>query len=110
MCGIAGFFGAPKAPLQARALLQNMVAAIGHRGPDEQGWFHEGEAGLGHARLSILDLAGGHQPMANADGSIWISFNGEVFNFVELRQELIARGRVFRTTSDTEVILQLYEE
>ncbi|HML14234.1 MAG TPA: asparagine synthase (glutamine-hydrolyzing) [Xanthobacteraceae bacterium] len=110
MCGIAGYFGRPSAAVSARALLRRMIGAVAHRGPDAQGFFVADEIGFGHARLSILDLTSGHQPMANADQSVWITFNGEIFNYVELREELIARGRRFATTSDTEVILQLYEE
>jgi asparagine synthase (glutamine-hydrolysing) len=110
MCGIAGFYGPPKPPLAARALLSGMVGAIGYRGPDEQGWYHDGPVGLGHARLSIVDLAGGRQPMANGDGTVWVCFNGEIFNHVELKKQLIGRGRRFRTTSDTEVLLQAYAE
>jgi asparagine synthase (glutamine-hydrolysing) len=110
MCGIAGFFGRPGAGMPARTLLRRMIGAIAHRGPDAQDFFVGDEMGLGHARLSILDLQTGQQPMANANKSLWISFNGEIFNYVELRDELIARGRRFATHSDTEVILQLYEE
>jgi asparagine synthase (glutamine-hydrolysing) len=110
MCGIAGFFGRPNPAVPARALVRRMIGAVAHRGPDAQGFFVDDEIGLGHARLSILDLASGQQPMANADKSVWISFNGEIFNYVELRDELVARGRRFATTSDTEVILQLYAE
>jgi asparagine synthase (glutamine-hydrolysing) len=110
MCGIAGFFGRPSPSVPARALVRRMIGAVAHRGPDAQGFFVDNEIGLGHARLSILDLASGQQPMANADKSVCISFNGEIFNYVELREELIARGRRFATTSDTEVILHLYDE
>jgi asparagine synthase (glutamine-hydrolysing) len=110
MCGITGFFGRPDGALPAAALLGRMVSAIAHRGPDASGIFVTEGAGLGHARLSIIDLASGAQPMANADGTIHLSFNGEIFNYIELRRDMIARGRVFRTESDTEVILQLYEE
>jgi asparagine synthase (glutamine-hydrolysing) len=109
MCGIAGFCGQwDKAPAQAD-VVKRMVAAITHRGPDAQGIHVEDKVGFGHARLSIIDLASGAQPMLNADGSVWITFNGEIFNYVELRRDLIARGHRFRTDSDTEVILQLYE-
>ena len=109
MCGIAGFHGRPGLPV-AETLLAAMIGAIAHRGPDAQG-LHVGQGvGLAHARLSIIDLAGGAQPMANEDGTVWITFNGEIFNYVELRDELIARGHRFRTASDTEVILQLYDE
>jgi asparagine synthase (glutamine-hydrolysing) len=109
MCGICGVF--EEAGEQAdRQLLATMVAAIRHRGPDDWGTYCQGQAGLGHARLSIIDLSGGSQPMATSDGTLWISFNGEIFNYVELRQELIERGHRFATHSDTEVILHLYQE
>ena len=87
-----------------------MIHAIRHRGPDENGFVCRGPAGLGHARLSIIDLAGGGQPMRNADGSLWITFNGEIFNYLELRDQLIRMGHSFATRSDTEVVLHLYEE
>jgi len=87
-----------------------MAAALRHRGPDSAGFFSHGEISLGHARLSIIDLAGGAQPMSNHDRSVWITFNGEIFNYVELREELLRKGRRFATASDTEVILHLYEE
>lgn len=110
MCGIAGFYGTPGGALPPERLLDRMVASIVHRGPDAQGTVLDGPAGLAHARLSIIDVAAGQQPMANADRTVWVSFNGEIFNYVELRRDLIARGHRFRTESDTEVILHLYEE
>ncbi|MGB9116361.1 asparagine synthase (glutamine-hydrolyzing) [Bradyrhizobium sp.] len=110
MCGIAGFFGRPDGLESGRVLLQRMISAISHRGPDERGVFVDRGTGLGHVRLSIIDLATGRQPMANVDRTVFLSFNGEIFNYVELRQELIARGHRFATQSDTEVILHLYEE
>ena len=110
MCGIAGFFGRPMAEGDGRALLRKMVAAVNHRGPDEQGVCFNGGAGLGHARLSIIDLSCGQQPLSNEDGSIWVSFNGEIFNYVELAADLAARGHTFRTHSDTETIVHQYEE
>lgn len=110
MCGIAGFFGLPTALASPHQTLQQMVQAIAHRGPDASGFHIDAGAGLGHARLSIIDLAGGRQPMANADETIWITFNGEIFNYIELRRDLIARGHRFSTESDTEVILRAYEE
>jgi len=111
MCGIAGFLGEPDAPAASRVLLlQRMLAALAHRGPDERGFSLDAEAGLGNARLAILDLVSGKQPMANADETLLITFNGEIFNYIELRRELIAKGRRFRTDSDTEVVLQLYED
>ena len=110
MCGIAGYFGRRDGSQTGAAVLERMVGALRHRGPDGEGVWCDGVAGLGHTRLSIIDLAAGAQPMSNDDGSVWISFNGEIFNYVELRAELIARGRTFRTHSDTEVIIRLYEE
>src|SRR6266545_3739186 len=86
-----------------------MLAEIRHRGPDGEGAVNFDGAGLAHTRLSIIDLAAGAQPMSNDDGTVSITFNGEIFNYVELRQELIARGHKFRTASDTEVIIRLYE-
>jgi len=109
MCGIVGIVRFDSSPVD-RELLGRMLSPIGHRGPDECGLHVEGRAGLAHARLSILDLAGGRQPMPNEDRSLWITFNGEVFNYVELRQELLAKGHRFATHSDTEVILHTYEE
>lgn len=109
MCGFSGYFGDGVAPDTARPLLQQMVAAIAHRGPDEQGIFVGDRVGLGHARLSIVGLGDGQQPMTHANGRFTIVFNGEIFNYVELRDALKAQGHVFRTGSDTEVILHLYE-
>lgn len=94
----------------SRELLGRMLSSIGHRGPDDRGVFADGPVGLAHARLSILDVEGGRQPLCNEDGTIWITFNGEIFNYVELRHELEARGHRFTTKSDTEVIVHLYEE
>ena len=110
MCGIAGYYGRSDTPVPAFEILERMIGTLAHRGPDAKGTHAGSEAGLAHARLSIIDIATGQQPMANSDGAIWITFNGEIFNYVELRRDLIARGRRFRTESDTEVILQLYEE
>jgi asparagine synthase (glutamine-hydrolysing) len=87
-----------------------MINVVGHRGPDGHGVWTHGPVGLAHARLSIIDLAGGAQPMANNDGSLWVTFNGEIFNYVELRRDLEQRGHRFQTHSDTEVILQQYRE
>ena len=110
MCGIAGMhLDSPDAAPDA-AMLERMVAAIHHRGPDGSGFHLEPGIGLGHARLSIIDLAGGAQPVHNEDQSVWISYNGEVFNYVELRRMLEARGHTFYTHTDTEVIVHLYEE
>jgi asparagine synthase (glutamine-hydrolysing) len=112
MCGIAGIFGLNRGlsgdEAGSRRVLERMVEALRHRGPDDGGVYLDGRVGLGHRRLSIVDLSGGHQPLSNADASVWISFNGEIFNYVELRRELEARGHVFRTSSDTETIVQAY--
>lgn len=107
MCGFAGYFGAVE---DAGRLVSRMVDTIAHRGPDERGVFTRSEAGLGHARLSIVGLGDGQQPMSDAGGALTIVFNGEIFNYVELRSELRSRGRHFCTSSDTEVILHLYDE
>jgi asparagine synthase (glutamine-hydrolysing) len=106
MCGFAGYVGHVH---DADTLLTQMTAAIAHRGPDEQGKFVAPGAGLGHARLSIVGLGDGQQPMSDQTGQLTIAFNGEIFNYVELRDELRAKGRRFRTSSDTEVILHLYD-
>jgi len=92
------------------AVLSSMLEIIHHRGPDGRGIYRDADVGLGSARLSIIDLAGGDQPIRNEDGTLWIVFNGEIFNYVELRPELEARGHRFATNSDTEVILHLYED
>jgi asparagine synthase (glutamine-hydrolysing) len=109
MCGIAGIvaLGAAAAVPQREALLR-MAAALGHRGPDEAGLYRDQRAGLAHARLSIIDIASGQQPLAGDDERTWIVFNGEIYNYLELRDELIALGYGFRTRSDTEVIVQAY--
>ena len=109
MCGIAGYFALTPRSLAPREVLARMVEAVRHRGPDDAGIYYDGRAALGHRRLSIIDLSGGKQPLATADGNLWVTFNGEIFNYVELRDELIARGAAFRTKSDTETILHAYE-
>lgn len=110
MCGIAGkLLLAPAARVQ-RAEIQAMLDPIAHRGPDGQGIHLDGPAGLGHLRLSIIDLGTGAQPMCNEDETVWIVFNGEIYNYQELRERLVAKGHVFRSHSDTEVIIHLYEE
>src|SRR5215471_19571579 len=110
MCGIAGMFNRSAAQAVAERDLRQMLAMLRHRGPDEFGILLDREVGLGNARLSIIDLSGGSQPIPNEDETLWIVFNGEIFNYIELRAELEARGHCFRTSSDTEVILHLYEE
>jgi asparagine synthase (glutamine-hydrolysing) len=110
MCGICGKIEFDKDSLVSRELVIGMANAIHHRGPDDEGYYVSGPVGLGFRRLSIIDLSGGHQPLCNEDGSIWIVFNGEIYNYRELRRELLAKGHVFRSESDTEVIVHLYEE
>lgn len=109
MCGICGMLSLDGAEVDAGAL-GAMTAALRHRGPDESGFHFERPIALGHRRLSIIDVAGGHQPMTTADRSLWITFNGEIFNYLELREELIRKGYAFATGSDTEVLLHLYRE
>src|SRR5208283_1009461 len=91
-------------------LLKAMADSIVHRGPDDDGYYVSGNVGLGFRRLSIIDLALGHQPLSNEDGKVWIVFNGEIYNYQILRQELQGKGHVFKTNTDTEVIVHLYEE
>ncbi|OHB66680.1 MAG: asparagine synthase (glutamine-hydrolyzing) [Planctomycetes bacterium RBG_13_63_9] len=109
MCGIAGVvcFNGTGASAE---LLRRMVAQVRYRGPDESGVYVDGQTGLGHARLSIIDLCGGRQPMHNADRSLSVTFNGEIFNYLELRETLAAEGHHFATQSDTEVILHAYQQ
>ena len=109
MCGFAGWFRLGIDSAQRGRLLETMCSAIVHRGPDDQGIYSDDHVGLGFQRLSIVDLEGGHQPMASDDGGVVISFNGEVFNHAALRSELARDGESFRTHSDTEVILKLYQ-
>jgi len=110
MCGIAGYLQLDAGRSIDPDLLSRMTASLVHRGPDAGGFYRKGAVGLGHRRLSIIDLAGGAQPMSNEDGTVWITFNGEIFNFLELRCELEARGHTFKTRSDTECIVHLFEE
>src|SRR5436190_20461472 len=134
MCGIAGAaWSAAAVPLDINVLAR-MTTAIAHRGPDDAGYYHSAiapdraardsrelkalgppadsrpGAALGHRRLSIIDLSGGHQPLANEDGTIWITFNGEIYNYRELQGPLERQGHRFRTSSDTETIVHLYEQ
>ena len=110
MCGIVGLCDLGGAPPATESTLRAMLGAIRHRGPDQFGIYLDEHVGLGNARLSIIDLSTGQQPIGNEDESLWIVFNGEVFNHPELRLELESRGHRFRTTSDTEVVLHAYEE
>ena len=110
MCGIAGFYQFQDNNDVRISTLRKMLTRIKHRGPDESGIYLSKNIGLGSVRLSIIDLSTGTMPLSNADNSLWIVFNGEIFNYIELREELATKGHTFRTHSDTEVIVHLYEE
>ena len=110
MCGIAGIFNLVPGPAPRGDELAPMVAALRHRGPDGNGRYLDDRVALGHARLSIIDLAGGAQPIRNEDGTVQVILNGEIFNYLELRRGLEQRAHRFYTDSDTEVIVHLYEE
>ena len=110
MCGIAGQFNFQRREPVERETIVRMAGSIAHRGPDDEGFFVAGPVGLGFRRLSIIDLAGGHQPMSDAEGTVWVIFNGEIYNYRELRAELQSKGHQFRTNSDTEVIVHGYKE
>ncbi len=111
MCGICGQFNLKPENIVDKELLKRMKQSLAHRGPDDQGIWSKGQIGLGHTRLAVIDLSvNGHQPMSNETGSIWITYNGEVYNFPDLRKELESKGHHFRSNSDTEVIVHLYEE
>ena len=109
MCGIAGVLHPDARPVDAPSL-RRMARALSHRGPDAEGYYERPGIGLGHRRLSIIDLSTGQQPLANEDGTVWVAFNGEIFNYVELRSDLEKRGHRFSTRSDTETLVHLYEE
>ena len=110
MCGIAGIIDFKSDKSNDRGLLLKMIDRIRHRGPDATGIYAQGPAGLAHARLSIIDLSGGDQPIHNEDNTVWIVFNGEIFNYPELRADLEARGHRFYTQTDTEMLVHMYEE
>src|SRR6266480_6244845 len=110
MCGIAGQFNFQRREPVERETIVRMADSIAHRGPDDEGFFIAGPVGLGFRRLSIIDLAGGHQPMSDAAETVWVIFNGEIYNYKELRAELQSKGHQFRTSSDTEVIIHGYKE
>src|SRR5262249_15651597 len=109
MCGIAGLFSLGDRPV-AEHEVQAMCNALAHRGPDDEGYYARPEVVLGMRRLSIIDIDGGHQPVRNEDGSVWVVFNGEIYNFKALRTLLERQGHVFYTATDTEVIVHLYEQ
>ena len=110
MCGIAGQFNFQRHQPVERETIVRMARSIAHRGPDDEGFFISGPVGLGFRRLSIIDLAGGHQPMSDAEKNVWVIFNGEIYNFKELRRELQSKGHQFKTNCDTEVIVHGYKE
>lgn len=110
MCGIVGIVRFNPSDSVETARLERMRDLLSHRGPDDKGFWSEGPVGLGHRRLSIVDVAGGHQPMSNGNGRVWITFNGEIYNHAVRRAELEQGGHRYRTHSDTETILHLYEE
>src|SRR5216110_1565082 len=110
MCGITGQYNFERHEPVERETIVRMARSIAHRGPDDEGFFITGPVGLGFRRLSIIDLACGHQPMSDAEETVWIIFNGEIYNYKELRGELQTKGHQFRTNSDTEVIIHGYKE
>ena len=111
MCGIAGFINFSGLNQQhAKASLKRMTDMLVHRGPDDEGFYVDDYAALGHRRLSIIDLADGHQPMSTKDSDLHIVFNGEIYNYSDLREKLESKGHRFRTKSDTETILYAYRE
>ncbi len=109
MCGIAGILDTQGRAVE-QSLVRRLCEALGHRGPDGDGYYADGPVALGHRRLAILDLAGGRQPMSNEDGTVWVILNGEIYNFAELRTRLEAVGHRFATRSDTEVLVHAYEQ
>jgi asparagine synthase (glutamine-hydrolysing) len=109
MCGICGIFETDDRIVQ-RTTLKAMADTIRHRGPDDEGFYSCGGIGLGFRRLAIIDVEGGHQPLSNEDETVWIAFNGEIYNFEELNRRYLSKGHTFRTRSDTETIVHLYEE
>src|SRR5260370_12944363 len=110
MCGICGIFEFEQPGEMARELVHSMRETIVHRGPDDEGIYVGPGIGLGFRRLSIIDVAGGHQPIPNEDGRIWVMLNGEIYNYPELHRDLESRGHRFAPRSDTETIVHLYEE
>ena len=105
MCGLAGYLSRTAYP---EGVLARMTGRLAHRGPDAEGYYRDGPVALGHRRLSVLDIEGSPQPMSTPDGALTCVFNGEIYNFAALREALAARGHVFRTHGDTEVLLYAY--
>jgi len=111
MCGICGIFDAEAQGASQQSLVRRMSSLIAHRGPEGEGYYFSPFCVLGHRRLKIIDLSSrGSQPMSNEVGTVWVSFNGEIYNYLELRDDLTSRGHQFRSRSDTEVLVHLYEE
>src|SRR5690349_3697834 len=110
MCGICGVVDFNRPEAVSAHVLERMNVTLSHRGPDDTGIYLAPYVGLGHRRLSIIDVAGGHQPLSNEDGTVWVLLNGEIYNYPELRDRLLKHGHVFSTSSDTEVIAHLYED
>ena len=110
MCGIAGIYNSPEILSDPEDLLKRMLARIQYRGPDENGIYINKRVALGSVRLSIIDIRSGQQPLSSPDGKYWIVFNGEIFNYIELKSDLTRLGYSFRTESDTEVLLCAYLE
>src|SRR6476659_4069920 len=110
MCGICGQFNFARNEPVEPATIRRMTDSIRHRGPDDEGYLISGPLGLGFRRLSIIDLSGGHQPMSDTEETVWVVFNGEIYNYLDLRSELESHGHKFRTRSDTEVILHGYKQ
>ena len=110
MCGICGILSIKESIIPSKDAVKKMMGALTHRGPDSSGYYIDHRAALGHTRLSIIDLQTGAQPLSNEDETIWLTFNGEIYNYIELRDELAAKGHIFRTKSDTETIVHAWEE
>src|SRR5256885_15839900 len=110
MCGICGQFNFGRNESVQPDTIRRMTQTMDHRGPDDDGYYFSGSLGLGFRRLSIIDLAGGHQPLSDAEGTIWVMLNGEIYNFKELRTELESRGHSFPTIFDTAGIIHRYKE
>lgn len=110
MCGICGIFNLEKPGPVSGELLKKMNGLLAHRGPDDEGYYCDDRAGLAMRRLSIIDLSSGHQPISNEDGTVWVILNGEIYNFQELRNRLEAKGHIFKTKTDTEIVAHLYED
>ena len=110
MCGICGIICSDSAKIVDKGLLKSMNGVLAHRGPDEEGYCLDNNVGLAMRRLSIIDLETGHQPIHNEDKTVWVIQNGEIYNYLELKSDLIKKGHEFYTKSDTEVIVHLYED